>query len=1810
MEEQINFKINNDVSIKGTNSIKDLNAEFSKVLSTVKTLKESTIEANNALKSTSSKTLLSDADVNKMLSSLDGMFKRVEAISNNTFDQLGKNIEASLSSSFEAAFKKYAELSEKAANGTLGKASGHGLLARANRANYDSISEDIYERLYGEAPRSTTRLSKLSRRESAGISRFARQYQDQIAARRLSDNISAFDTGSVDYIASSDLAKRKRYVQEVNRAYEEKLKILKQQNQYLLTESAGIKDFRTTLGQKDWKSFASDNRRHYNDVKADFYAERTLGRINAENTRRSSISSGLLLTADAGKAKAAEENATAEKKSKKAKEMTEYQKEKIRTLDEKNAISAGRAATEAREADRRSREFDENAGVRAYKNAHPELFETGGLNHNKKFQTGHMFQALGGIANQLGSGGRAAGLALDSLGAFFKAVPLGIATTIGNLAKGITELGKASVQAYAEIESIKTQLGVVFSNQTQADSMFGQISQYAVKSPFGVQQTSELAVLLKQSGVYASDLMDTLKMLGDTAGGNMEKMKRIANNYAQIVSIGKASMLDMRQFAYAGIPIFEAVSKELGVSQQELRKLISDGKVTSDIIEKVFKDLSGINGIFENATEKGAKTLKARLQNLADAKQLALGATGERIVNAGTTYGNDSLVLNFVSTAEQFFTWVREHNDIKNIERDVNTIATSDKRISELETLLKYAKDIKDKELQKIIETELANQKAMFDVDKQRAIYSESYDIKNRKYEGYKDRFGFMTESEIKSAIEKYEIARDEVVENKVGITSQMSERNLSEDELKLLSYNETQISIYDQLINDLKDYSSALKEAKTTTDEETKAHRESILIDKQQEAFDAAQKEAGKTGSYASAFDKLYSIETASEEYKKKKEEEEINFLKEAQEALKKLTKVVDKEGNLDTTKLSYKEFSSLYNDKHAFDPNKKLTIVEGKLEAQMTADREILNKQWNDMSDKIEKELSSKGQSLAVNRMGAARRMYSMEGGDNKTYFQNFDLLLNHQLSILEELVKENKGKEDEKYYQDMYNNLLASTFRIGVNTKGVNANPNDINKNVSIPLWKRILAGATGLTTQGMTDTQSTMENYRDDMAIRNMTAGVLSATFKSMGVETAMELVKTSGNAKKLKDDTGYTYQVDWGKTQESIKKFSLQLSAATEVVSAYKKGLEDELDVYEQLIVAGYTEAESQDLKNQKTVSVKKLAQLSGDAGDQLVNAFGEILTTKSGKQYKASDINIQDGRIFDKLGNEIEEEVILTGKLFEFIKSEMPKLRDKIFEATEAELNNKLLNNLFNNVAGNAYMNDYMQKAGYGNSAALMLQHPEYVQEYIDSYLTTKKNAKNSNDELIYPNLAKLSNADIYLRSLEATPEKIAQINNDKSNSKKGTDEYVALEEELKDIEDASKLVTNAFAAMGVNIGKITNGDKFATLMALIGSQDRDMAVNNALLGFTAYSKNHLLTREGNTVSAGTALKPEDYSGWRGRRNRLAKYGFGINQQYDIEDLYIKAAKTSNLPGKDKNQFGIDSTKYTKPGMSDEDILKSLTKQEKEWIKIIKLQKDSATTLNSIADNMTGMLGAFVGDAITSTFNEWGSALAKVEDTSSALTKNMLSLSASLMSNMGSMVTQAGLSLAVSSIGDKAGVIAGLAIAAAGGGMSFLGGYLNGALSGDSNKEENKELEKLLKIKQDLADLLKQAREDAIYYENTTRHKKAISANDEFTKRSVHDAVITPKGDVITTDPMDYLIATKTPKTLVGGGAPTINFSVVDKSTGIKVTRQRSTYDESTNSINFEAVIESKVQEVIASSKGDDAFAAREARLRGHSVIA
>lgn len=193
-----------------------------------------------------------------------------------------------------------------------------------------------------------------------------------------------------------------------------------------------------------------------------------------------------------------------------------------------------------------------------------------------------------------------------------------------------------------------------------------------------------------------------------------------------------------------------------------------------------------------------------------------------------------------------------------------------------------------------------------------------------------------------------------------------------------------------------------------------------------------------------------------------------------------------------------------------------------------------------------------------------------------------------------------------------------------------------------------------------------------------------------------------------------------------------------------------------------------------------------------------------------------------------------------------------------------------------------------------------------------------------------------------------------------------------------------------------------------------------------------------------------------------------------------------------------------------------------------------------------------------------------------------------------MLSSIGPAATQAGLSLIT-----KGNIKAGLALIAAGGIFNFMSGLLN-----DNDDDKDKQQEARLKTLKDLlSDLIEQAKKDAEYYERNSRHENALSQANQI---SVNDAIISPSGNVISTAPDDYLIATKTPGSLVGGKSPVVNFTFVDKSTGSKEVNvdQKENAD---GSIDIVATIIDAVSSAVADGTMDDAFAARDYRLNGQS---
>ena len=325
------------------------------------------------------------------------------------------------------------------------------------------------------------------------------------------------------------------------------------------------------------------------------------------------------------------------------------------------------------------------------------------------------------------------GREVDSSGKVIKAgtqlgglVGGGIALILEKIYKWAVQYGKEAMQAFGKIESIKTNLNVVYGSQSLASQSFNDIANYAIKSPFGIQQMTEFAILLKQSGVESVDLMTTLKQIGDVAGGNQEKFQRIANNYAQIIAANRATALDLRQFANAGLPIYQEIRKELGVSQKEVRDMTRDGLVGAETIQKVFKNMTSKGGTFYNAVNQGAKTYKARMQNMSDTKLLNFSEIGEWLYNVNPTQSTEGSTFKAVlALLEGVYVSIGGLATEANQNREIRHAQKYSKKY---ETLLNNINDKTSEELIPKIES-------VYSPDEARQKLANKYDLAKSKLE-------------------------------------------------------------------------------------------------------------------------------------------------------------------------------------------------------------------------------------------------------------------------------------------------------------------------------------------------------------------------------------------------------------------------------------------------------------------------------------------------------------------------------------------------------------------------------------------------------------------------------------------------------------------------------------------------------------------------------------------------------------------------------------------------------------------------------------------------------------------------------------------------------------------------------------------------------------------------------------------------------------------------------------------------------------------------------------------------------------------
>lgn len=236
------------------------------------------------------------------------------------------------------------------------------------------------------------------------------------------------------------------------------------------------------------------------------------------------------------------------------------------------------------------------------------------------------------------------------------------ARKIKDLAVGFVQTG---MQYNAQIEIYRTALTNMLGDAEKANAMLASIKRDAARTPFSTDALVAANQYLLSAGENAEYSQKTILALGDAikaTGGGDDELNRMAQNLQQVANVGKASAVDIKQFAFAGINIYQVLADYTGKSVQEVQSMT----VTYDVLTKALQAAAQEGGRYYNSMATQSQTLEGRTTTLTDnVKQLA----GELTTGLSSAYG---------SIVEKANSWV-------------SSILESDEKLSQLETTVTVA---------------------------------------------------------------------------------------------------------------------------------------------------------------------------------------------------------------------------------------------------------------------------------------------------------------------------------------------------------------------------------------------------------------------------------------------------------------------------------------------------------------------------------------------------------------------------------------------------------------------------------------------------------------------------------------------------------------------------------------------------------------------------------------------------------------------------------------------------------------------------------------------------------------------------------------------------------------------------------------------------------------------------------------------------------------------------------------------------------------------------------------------------------------
>lgn len=190
--------------------------------------------------------------------------------------------------------------------------------------------------------------------------------------------------------------------------------------------------------------------------------------------------------------------------------------------------------------------------------------------------------------------------------------------------KGVQQIQAATQAVWEfskELETAHVAYSNLFGDSELAAEFINVLKDFAAKTPFSFTEAEKSAKRLLAYGIEYKNVMYVMQGVLSAASiqGDSTKIEAISRALGQIFTYGKLMTQEVRQLSEAGIPAYEILQEELGLTADQLANLGKQGIPAADAINAL---VDGIQKRFGTAADAAALTTTGIISNIKDNAQM------------------------------------------------------------------------------------------------------------------------------------------------------------------------------------------------------------------------------------------------------------------------------------------------------------------------------------------------------------------------------------------------------------------------------------------------------------------------------------------------------------------------------------------------------------------------------------------------------------------------------------------------------------------------------------------------------------------------------------------------------------------------------------------------------------------------------------------------------------------------------------------------------------------------------------------------------------------------------------------------------------------------------------------------------------------------------------------------------------------------------------------------------------------------------------------------------------------------------------